>query len=306
MVRYTVERLVQALIVIWTVVTIVFVLARLSGNPALLLAPLEATHADIERISESLGLNEPPYIQYIKFISKFAVGDFGQSYTFQTPVSKLILNALPYSFELGAAAFLFASIAGLSLGTVAALNVGTWIDSAARYAALIGQSVPVFWLGILFVLIFAVKFRFLPAFGAGSPEHLILPALALGLRPLASVARLTRSATLEVLRAEHTLFQRSKGVGQVVLLSHLFRNVSLPVITLSGVQLGDLLAGSVVIETLFGWPGLGRLAIQAVGLRDYAVIQGVVTVDTVIVVLLNLFVDLSYGWLDPRVRRRHT
>jgi peptide/nickel transport system permease protein len=302
--RYTVQRLLQAVIVVAVAVTVVFVMARLSGNPALLLAPSEASRADLEAISKSLGLDAPLYVQYLKFLAKIVRGDFGESFTFRAPVSGLILHAIPYTFELGVAAFLFASIAGLTLGTTAALNSGTWIDAAARYVALIGQSVPVFWLGILFVLVFAAKLRWLPAFGSGTPDHLILPALALGLRPLASTARLTRSATLEVLRAEHTLFERSKGVSQVVLLSHLFRNVSLPVITLSGVQFGDLLAGSVVIETLFGWPGMGLLAIQAVGLRDYSVVQAVVMVDTVIVVLLNLLVDLSYGWLDPRVRRQ--
>jgi peptide/nickel transport system permease protein len=302
--RYTAQRLVQALFVVLTVVTVVFVLARLSGNPALLLAPSEASKKDLVAISASLGLDQPPWVQYVTFLGKITRADFGTSYTFRAPVAELIGQALPYSFELGAAAFIFASVAGIALGTTAALNSGRWIDTAARYLALIGQSVPVFWLGMLMVLVFAAKLRVLPAFGSGGPEHLVLPAIALGLRPLAAVARLTRSATLEVMRAEHTLFERSKGVSQYVLLSHLFRNVSLPVITLSGVQLGDLLAGSVVTETLFGWPGLGRLAIQAVGLRDYAVIQAVVTVDTVIVVLLNLFVDLSYGWLDPRVRRR--
>jgi peptide/nickel transport system permease protein len=300
--RYTVQRLLQAVIVVAVAVTVVFVMARLSGNPALLLAPSEASRADLEAISKSLGLDEPLYVQYLTFLAKIVRGDFGESFTFRAPVSGLILHAIPFTFELGIAAVLFASIAGLTLGTTAALNSGTWIDAVARYVALIGQSVPVFWLGILFVLVFAAKLRWLPAFGSGTPDHLILPALALGLRPLASTARLTRSATLEVLRAEHTLFERSKGVSQVVLLSHLFRNVSLPVITLSGVQFGDLLAGSVVIETLFGWPGMGLLAIQAVGLRDYSVVQAVVMVDTVIVVLLNLLVDLSYGWLDPRVR----
>jgi peptide/nickel transport system permease protein len=304
MYRYTLQRLVQALIVVMTAVTVVFVMARLTGNPALLLAPTEASHADIEAISKSLGLDEPPYVQYVKFLTKIIHGDFGQSYTFRAPVSDLIAQAWPYSVELGVAAFAFAFIAGVALGTTAALNSGKWVDSAARYVALIGQSVPIFWLGMILVLVFAAKLRLLPAFGSGGPEHLVLPAIALGLRPLAAVARLTRSATLEVLRAEHTMFELSKGVSQVVLLSHLFRNVSLPVITLGGIQFGDLLAGSVVIETLFGWPGLGRLAIQAVGLRDYAVIQAVVTVDTVIVVALNLLVDLSYGWLDPRVRRQ--
>jgi peptide/nickel transport system permease protein len=301
--QYAARRLAQALIVILAAVTVVFVLARLSGNPAQLLAPEGASPADIAAIAQRLGLNEPMYVQYLHFLSSVARFDFGQSSQFQAPVTSLIIKALPYTFVLGAVAFAFAAIAGLALGIVAAMTAGRWIDSATRYVALLGQSVPVFWLGVLLVLVFAVKLHWLPAFGSGSPEHLILPAIALGLRPLASIARLTRSATLEVLRAEHTRFERSKGVSQAVLITHIFRNVSIPVITLGGIQLGDLLAGSVVVETLFGWPGLGLLAIQAVSNRDYAVVQAVVMVATLIYVALNLAIDLSYGWLDPRIRR---
>jgi peptide/nickel transport system permease protein len=295
--------LVQALIVILAAVTVVFVLARLSGSPAQLLAPPEASPADIAAIANRLGLNAPMYVQYLRFLSSMARFDFGQSYTFQAPVISLIAKAWPYTAVLGVAAFAFGAIVGLALGVIAAMNAGKRIDSVTRYIALLGQSVPVFWLGIILVLVFAVKLHWLPAFGSGSPENLILPAFALSLRPLASIARLTRSATLEVLRAEHTRFERSKGVSQIVLMTHILRNVSIPVLTLGGIQLGDLLTGSVIVETLFGWPGLGLLAIQAVSERDYAVVQAVVMVDTLIYVALNLAIDLSYGWLDPRIRR---
>lgn len=303
MYRYTVQRFGQALIVLLAAVTVVFVLARISGNPAQLLAPPEASPADIAAIAQRLGLNEPMYVQYLHFLSSMARFDFGQSSEYQAPVINLIAKAAPYSFVLGVVAFAIAAIAGLALGVLAAMNAGKRIDSLTRYIALVGQSVPVFWLGVILVLVFAVKLHWLPAFGSGSPENLILPAVALALRPLASIARLTRSATLEVLRAEHTRFERSKGVSQVVLMTHILRNVSIPVLTLGGIQLGDLLAGSVVVETLFGWPGLGLLAIQAVSNRDYAIIQAVVLVDTLIYVALNLGIDLSYAWLDPRIRR---
>jgi peptide/nickel transport system permease protein len=304
MIKYTLQRFAQSLIVILAVVTVVFLLVRLSGNPARVIAPLGATHADIVAISNRLGLQNPLYVQYLTFLSQLVRGDFGTSYGFQTSVGQLLTTALPYTAELAVVAFAFASIVGVSLGTIAAVKSGTWVDGVARFIGLIGQSVPVFWLGIVFVLVFSVKLRLLPSFGAGSPDHLILPALALSLRPMASITRLSRSATLEALRADYTLFERSKGVKQSVLMRHLLRNMSLPVITLTGIQLADLLSGSVVIETLFGWPGMGLLAIQAINLRDYTVVQGVVTVDTIIVVLMNLLVDLSYGWLDPRVRRR--
>lgn len=314
MFRFTVNRLLQAFLVLLTVVTVVFMLERVTGNPAQLELPDYASEAQKQAVAKSLGLDAPIYVQYYRFLSRAVTGDFGESFSLQgevgsgnrasATVRELIGQALPYSVELALAAFAIGAVFGVGLGTIAALNSGSWIDSFAKGISLLGQSVPSFWLGILLVILFAVKLRSLPAFGAGTPESLILPALALSSFPLAATTRLTRSATLDVLRADHTLFERSKGVSQRVFLSHLLRNASLPVITLSGIQLGELLGGSVVIETLFAWPGLGLLAIQAINNRDYAVIQGVVLVDSAIFVLLNLLVDLSYGWLDPRISRQ--
>lgn len=314
MLGFTVNRLLQAFLVLLTVVTVVFMLERVTGNPAQLELPDYASAAQKAALAKSLGLDAPIYVQYYRFLTKAATGDFGDSFSLQgevgsgsrasATVRELISHALPYSAELALAAFAIGAVFGVGLGTISALNSGSWIDSIAKGVSLLGQSVPSFWLGILLVILFAVKLRALPAFGAGTPESLILPALALSSFPLAATTRLTRSATLDVLRADHMLFERSKGVSQRIFLSHLLRNASLPVITLSGIQLGELLGGSVVIETLFAWPGMGLLAIQAINNRDYAVIQGVVLVDSAIFVLLNLLVDLSYGWLDPRISRQ--
>lgn len=304
MTGYVLRRLAQALIVLAFAVTAVFLLARLSGNPAVLLAPPNASAEDVQAISRSLGLEDPLPTQYVRFVSRVVLGDFGDSFLFRLPVRDLIAQALPRTALLAFAAFAFAAVLGVSAGTFAALQSGTWLDTASRGLAVLGQSVPSFWLGMILILVFAADWKILPAFGYGTPAHLILPAIALGAAPLAATTRLARSATVEVLRAEHTLFTRSKGVSQTRYLSHVLRNAALPLVTLSGVQLGFLLGGSVVVETLFAWPGMGLLAIQALNSRDYNVVQGVVLVNTAIFVVLNLAVDLSYGALDPRVRRQ--
>jgi peptide/nickel transport system permease protein len=240
--------------------------------------------------------------QFWSYLVQLVHGDFGRSFIFNAPVSHLIGNALPKTIELAVAAFLFAVVFGALLGTIAGLKSGSRWDHVARGTALVGQSIPSFWLGMLLILVFAVQLHALPAFGAGSLDHLIMPAIALAAYPLAAVTRLTRSATLEVLRADHIRFTRSKGVSGPVFLKHLWRNVSLPVVTLSGVQLAQLLSGTIIVETLFAWPGVGQLAVNAITSRDYNVVQGVVLVYTFIFVILNLVVDLSYSWLDPRTR----
>jgi peptide/nickel transport system permease protein len=302
MVRYVLQRLLQAAIVLVVVVTIVFVLERLSGSPVDLLVSSRATAADITAMSKYLGLEDPIYVQYGRYLLRLAQGDFGESFSYRAPVRDLIVNAFPYTAALAVAAFIFASVVGVTLGTLAAVRSGGRVDAVVRGFGFIGQSVPSFWLAIIFVMIFAVKLGWLPAFGSGGVDHLILPAVALGAFPMAAISRLTRSATLDALRADHMLFERSKGVSPSVFLSHLLRNASLPVITLSGIQLGELLSGTIIVETIFAWPGVGQLAIQALSTRDYNIVQAVVLVQTATFVLLNLLVDISYGWLDPRVR----
>ena len=306
MLRYLIQRVAQAIVTVLAAVTIIFLLVRLSGNPAVLLAPPYATPDDVHQLSSALGLNDPLQVQYGRFLLQLSRGNLGDSFVYGVPVRDLILQALPYTAALALVAYLFASVFGVGLGTLSALRSGTWIEIAARGVAVAGQSVPAFWLGMLLILLFAVRLRILPAFGSGTPDHLILPAIALGALPLASLTRLARSATLDVLSTEHILFERSKGVSWPVFLSHVLRNTSLPIVTLSGIQLGNLLSGAVVVETLFAWPGIGQLAIQGINGRDFNVVQGVVLVATTIFVSLNLLVDLSYGWLDPRIRRQRT
>jgi peptide/nickel transport system permease protein len=306
MTGFILRRLLQGAVVLLAATSLVFVLARLSGNPAVLMAPVNATNEDIKAISRSLGFEDPLYVQYGRFLVALAHGDLGRSITFDKPVAKLLIEAAPYTLTLALAAFLLAACVGVGLGTLAALKVGTWIDGLATAVGLLGQSVPSFWLGMIMIMIFAVKLGVLPPYGPGTPDHLVLPVIALAAYPLAAMTRLTRSATLEVLRSEHTLFTRSKGVSPAVFLYHVLRNASLPVVTLSGIQLGGLISATVIIENLFAWPGLGQLVVQSVASRDYSVVQGVVLVDTAIFVGLNLLVDLSYGVLDPRVRRQAT
>jgi peptide/nickel transport system permease protein len=301
--RYTLVRLAQAVLVLWVVLTVVFLLSRASGNIAELMAPPDSPPETVRLIEENLGLDDPLIVQYGRYLGDLAQGDLGQSFAYRAPVADLIREALPYSIQLGIAAFTFAVLFGIPIGVLSANRPGGWFDQLGKGVALAGQSVPNFWLGILLVLVFSVNLGWLPAFGAGSWKNLVLPAIALGWYPLASLARLTRSAVIEVHNKDHTLFQRAKGVSYANAVQHTMRNASLPIVTLAGIQLGFLMGGAVVIETLFAWPGMGQLAIQGINSRDYPIVQGVVLVNTLFFVVLLLAVDLSYGLLDPRVRR---
>ncbi|MFT3851445.1 MAG: ABC transporter permease [Ilumatobacteraceae bacterium] len=306
MIRYTLGRLAQAVLAVWAVVTIVFCLTRLSGNTAELMAPPQATPEDVAAIEHNLGLDRSLVVQYGKYLWNLLHGDLGESFSYRQPVSSLLATALPKSIELGLVAFAFALVVGGALGTLSAFRAGSIVDRSAKGVALLGQSVPAFWFGIVLVYVFSIKLGWVPPFGYGSWKQIVLPAIALGWLPLAGIGRLTRSAVLEVLQSDHTTFERSKGISTRELVAHTLRNASLPVVTLAGIQLGWLISGTVVIETLFAWPGTGQLAIQAINSRDYAVVQGVALVVTAIFVFLLFLVDLSYGWLDPRVRRAAT
>lgn len=304
MLRYTLVRLGQGLIVLLAVITIVFLLARASGNPAEIMAPPDAGPEAVEQIERRMGLDDPLIVQYGNYLGDLLQGDLGESFSFRAPVTDLIGTALPNTITLGMFAFAFAIIVGIPIGLLSGMKAGSWFDRSGKLVALIGQSVPSFWLGMLLVLAFAVNIEWFPAYGSGTVKHVILPAIALGAFPLASITRLTRSSVIEVQRKDHTTFERAKGVSPATLLVHLMRNASLPIVTLAGIQLGWLISGTVIVETLFAWPGIGDLAIQAVYSRDYNVIQGVVLVNTLIFVGLLFIVDISYGLLDPRVRRQ--
>jgi peptide/nickel transport system permease protein len=304
MLRYTLARLAQAIGVLFVVATVVFMLSRASGNVAELMAPPDAPADTIHQIEKNLGLDKPYATQYVNYMKKLARGDLGESFAYRRSVRALIGKALPNTIELGVSAFAFGAVGGIGIGLMSAMKQGSWLDSIGKGLALAGQSVPSFWLGILMVIVFAVKLNWLPPFGQGGIKHLILPAIALGAYPLASLTRLTRSAVIEVLQKDHTLFQRAKGVSTLSLLVHTLRNASLPIVTLAGIQLGALFSGAVVVETVFAWPGVGQMAIQGINSRDYNIVQGIVLVNTAIFVFLLFCVDISYGLLDPRVRRQ--
>ncbi|WP_134322407.1 ABC transporter permease [Cumulibacter soli] len=303
MLRFALGRLIQGIVALLVVLTVVFALARLSGDYATLIAPPDASAEAIKAIQVKLGLDRPIVVQYFAYLGDLFTGNLGDSLSFGSPVSELVGAALPDTLVLAGVAFVFAVVVGVPLGLLAGTKSGGWIDAAVRFLALIGQSVPSFWLGILLVFMFAVNIPILPASGQSGFLSIILPAIALGAFPLASVTRLTRSAVLEVIGKDQTLFLRAKGVGRARLAWHTLRNASLPVVTLSGIQLGNLISGTIVIETLFAWPGMGQLAIQAINNRDYTLIQGVVIVNTVVFIVLLFLIDISYGVLDPRIRR---
>jgi len=303
MARYILARLAQAILVLFVVATVVFGLSRASGNAADLFIPQDATEETKELVRQNLGLDKPIHEQYVDYMTNLAQGDLGQSFAYRSDVKGLILNALPNTIQLGVTAFLIGTIGGISMGVLSALRQGTWIDTVGKALALVGQSVPQFFVGILLVIAFAVNIQIFPPFGKGGIEHLVLPAATLAAYPLASLTRLTRSAVIEVLRKDHTLFEQAKGVSAARLVAHTLRNASLPIVTLAGIQLGGLFSGAVIVEQIFAWPGVGQLVIQGISSRDYNVVQGVVLVNTMIFVVVLFVVDVSYGLLDPRVRR---
>jgi peptide/nickel transport system permease protein len=303
MLRFTLVRLGQAILVLFVVATVVFLLSRASGNYAELVAPPDAPPETVQQIEKNLGLDKPLINQYVNYMKDLLHGDLGQSFAYRTDVRSLIADALPNTIELGLCAFAFAAVFGIAIGVRSAMRPGGWTDHIGKGLALAGQSVPSFWLAILLVLVFSVRLDWLPPFGQGGWQHLVLPAIALGAFSLASLTRLTRSAIIEVLRKDHTVFMNAKGVSPRLLIVHTLRNASLPIVTLAGILLGTLISASVIVETIFAWPGVGQLAIQGINSRDYNVVQGVVLVNTTIFVILLFIVDVSYGLLDPRVRR---
>lgn len=303
MLRYVLARLAQAVIVMFVVATVVFGLSRASGNAADLFVPQDATEEIKALTKKNLGLDKSIPAQYVDYLKDLARGDLGESFAYRRDVRGLIAEALPNTIKLGLAAFAFGTVFGVAIGVLSAIRQGTWFDNVGKGLALAGQSVPSFWLGMLLVIVFSVNLRWFPPYGMGSLKHYVLPAASLGAFSLASLTRLTRSAVIEVLRKDHTLFERAKGVSPARLVAHTLRNASLPIVTLAGIQLGTLFSGAVIVETVFAWPGVGQIAIQGLSSRDYPVVQGVVLVNTAIFVVLLFLVDISYGLLDPRVRR---
>ncbi len=296
-------RIFRTLIALWLVSTVVFVVMRLSGDPAPLLLPPDAPIAEMERVRHELGLDRPLPVQYAVFIGNLLRGDFGRSIHFRQPAMNVALAYLPATFELGVVAFLIAVVVAFPIGVLSAIRRNSPLDHAAMGLALFGQSAPTFFLGILFILVFSLRFDLFPTSGRGDWRHLVLPAMTLGAFAMASIARITRSAVLEVQRADYIRTARAKGVGEfVVVAKHTLKNAALPILTITGLQFGTLLGGAVVTETVFAWPGMGRLAIQSIYNRDYPVVQSTVFIAAVLFIVINLTLDALYGVLDPRAR----
>jgi len=285
------------------VITIVFILLHVSGDPASLLVTQDATRQDMERIRQAYGLDRPLSVQYARFMERVARGDLGYSYRQGVPVTELITEHLGATFELALASLALAIVLGVALGMAAAVRRGSGVDTVAMTVALLGTSMPSFWLGLLLIIIFGVKLGWLPVSGYGGLDHLVMPAFVLGGFYAAQVSRLTRTSLLEVLAQDYIRTGRAKGLrARVVLFKHALRNAALPVLTVLGLSFGQMLGGAIIVESIFAWPGMGRLAVQAVLGRDFPVVQGVAIVGSAVFLAVNLTVDLVYGWVDPRLR----
>jgi ABC-type dipeptide/oligopeptide/nickel transport system permease component len=285
--------------------SVVFVVMRLSGDPVPLLLPPDAPRSEVLRVRAELGLDHSLPVQYVRFMASVLRVDFGRSIRFREPALDVVLAYLPATLELGLTAFVLAIAVAGPIGVLSAIRRGTWIDHGAMGVALIGQSAPTFFLGILLILVLSLKAGWFPTSGRGEWTQLVLPALTLGAFAMASVARLTRSAVLEVLRMDYVRTARAKGLAELaVVAKHTLKNAAIPIVTITGLQFGSLLGGAVVTETVFAWPGMGRLAIQSIYNRDYPIVQCAVFLSAVLFIVLNLLIDVIYGVLDPRLRTR--
>jgi peptide/nickel transport system permease protein len=297
------RRLIQGVISIIGASMIIFVISRLSGDPILMLLPNDAPASMIEETRRNLGLDKPLWVQYLIFAQNALVGDFGNSYRWKMPALKLILDRLPATIELALAGLLFSVAVAVPVGVMSAVHRGGWIDRIGRVFAMLGQAMPAFWVGLLLILVFAIKLNWLPAFGHGSWSQLVLPAISLGWYPVAAQTRIVRSAMLDVLDSDHIRLSRALGTPErLIIWKYALRNAAVPLLTMLGVYFAAMLGGAFVVETIFAWPGVGRTVVEAVFSRDFPVVQAGVLFTSILFVFSNLLVDLSYGLVDPRIR----
>lgn len=305
MFRYFLYRSGEALIAIWGVATLVFFVTHVLGDPTVLLLPTGATSADMATLRHGLGLDRPLMVQYGHSLWGMLRGDFGISFQTQNPAIDMVLAHLPATMTLALVALVLGVALGAIAGAIAALRRGTLSELLVMTAALLGQATPVFWLGIMLILFFSVNLGWLPTGGTGGLAHLVLPGATLAVYVTASIARLLRSSMLDIMREDYVRTARAKGLlPTTVFLWHIARNSLIPVVTMTGIIAGELLGGSVVTETVFAWPGVGRLIVQAIQGHDFPVIQAGVVMIAVMFVAINLLVDMLYGVLDPRIRRQ--
>ena len=303
--KYILRRTAVAIPLILAIATIVFVMLRvaLPGDPAMLLAGDRATPEMIEQVRKNLGLDRPVTEQYVIFLAKAVQGDLGRSVKFGEPVAGVIAKAFPFTITLTVLSVTIGTVIGLLVGIITAVRRGTWIDHVSIVLVVFFYSIPTFWLGLMLILIFAVALRWLPVQGVGTWQHFVMPVVTLGIGQAALVARLARSSMIEVLGTQYVQTARAKGLKERwVILSHALKNTLIPIVTVVGLSIGGLLGGAVITENIFGLPGVGRIAIEAINNRDYPMIQGTVLLVASALVFVNLVVDIIYVYIDPRIR----
>ena len=303
--RYVIRRLLQSLIVVFGVSVVAFGMLFMTGDPAEVILGEQADRMTVAQIQEfrvKMGFDRPWYVQYASFVGKALQGDFGNSFVRHQPAYEVIADKLPATIQLASAAFVLSLLISIPLGVLSAMNPHKSLDRIATMLAIIGQSIPGFWLGILLILFFGVHLKWLPISGSGTWQHLVMPAIALAAFPIARNMRLTRSSMLDVMQRDFVRTARAKGISETrVVYAHVLRNSLLPIVTAIGLEAGFLLGGSVITETIFGWPGVGREIVSAIGSKDFYVVQAGVIMLALIFSAVNLLIDIAYSWIDPRI-----
>jgi ABC-type dipeptide/oligopeptide/nickel transport system permease component len=300
---YILRRLGYSALSLFLLSLTIFLFVRVTGDPVVLLIEPGASQAHLEAVRKQLGVDRPLWTQYGRFIASLLRGDFGQSFYYHTPVLELYLSRLPNSLTLALTAMTFSLLVGIPSGILAALRINGWWDSAGKIFVLLGLSMPSFWVGLMMILFFSVYLDWLPSSGSGTTLHLVMPATALGWYFAAAHMRLTRSSMLEVLGSEYVKLARLKGLPEILVLGkHAFKNALIPVLTLAGINLVIIVNTAVVVETVFAWPGIGRLVYEGIAFRDFPVVQATVLLGGTMIVIVNLVVDLLYAVIDPRIR----
>jgi ABC-type dipeptide/oligopeptide/nickel transport system permease component len=301
--QFVIRRSLYAIVTLFILSLTIFTVIRLTGDPVTLLAEPGARAEDLDRIRTEWGLDRPWPVQYLAFAKNVITGQLGKSFNYEMPVSTLYFQRLPNSLELALAATLISFFIGIPAGIISAVRVNTWWDSFGKIVALLGLSIPGFWLGLVMILVFSVWLEWLPTSGQGDWRNLVMPAVALGWYFAASLLRLTRSSMLEVMRSEYIKLARLKGLpSYAVIAIHAFKNALIPVLTLAGVNLVIMLNAAVIIEVIFAWPGIGRLLYEGIFQRDFPLVQGVVMEAGIMIVVINLVIDILYAYIDPRIR----
>lgn len=301
--RYFLSKLGQSILLLFGVLLLVFFMVRVTGDPASLMISREASPEAVEAFREKMGFNDPILTQFGRFLSGAVVGDFGNSLHFKSPAMQMVMERVPATVQLAGTALLMAAVVGIPLGLIGGFKPGSAMDNLGRGLALLGQSIPNFWLALILILIFAVRLEWFPSFGRDEWKSVVMPAFVLGLPTMGQIVRLTRSTVLEIRGEDFIRTAHSKGLEpRTIYVKHVLRNVAIPLVSVIGVQFGYMLGGSIYIETIFSWPGMGQLVEQSVGWRDFPLVQAVAFFVSLVVLLLNLLTDVAYAVIDPRIR----